>query len=91
MSNPNLPIIPRFVPPRPKNAQKVEDYYVKRGKGFRIHREVEAMDFVRRHTSISVPSVFEIHVNEDDANRSSWFSMSAMSGSSLTDAWPQHG
>ncbi|OAF60224.1 hypothetical protein VC83_03090 [Pseudogymnoascus destructans] len=51
-----------------------------------VHREVEAMEFVRQRTSI--PSVFEIYVNENDASPSSWFSMSAISGSPLTDAWP---
>ena len=52
----------------------------------KLHREVEAMDFVRRHTSLPVPSVFEIHFDENDTSPSSWFSMSAIPGRPLTDA-----
>jgi hypothetical protein len=52
-----------------------------------VRREVEAMDFVRQHTSIPVPSVFEIHINENDTIPSSWFSMSAIPGCPLTDVW----
>ncbi|KAL5348329.1 hypothetical protein ACLOAV_006811 [Pseudogymnoascus australis] len=74
----------------PKRAHKAEGTYVKRGTSRQVHREVEAMEFVRRHTSIPIPSVFEIHFTENDASpsRSSWFSMSVVPGSSPTDAWP---
>ncbi|KAK0111546.1 hypothetical protein ONS95_001899 [Cadophora gregata] len=73
-------------PPR-QRAQKVDDsVYVKRGTSNQIRREVEAMDFVRRHTSIPVPTVLQIHVDEKDADPSSWFSMATIPGSPLTDA-----
>ncbi|KFY66537.1 hypothetical protein V496_02006 [Pseudogymnoascus sp. VKM F-4515 (FW-2607)] len=72
----------------PKRTHKAEGTYVKRGTGRQVHREVEAMEFVRQRTSIPIPSVFEIYVNENDASPSSWFSMSAIPGSPLTDAWP---
>lgn len=72
-----------------KRAHKLEDsIYVKHGTSHQVRREVEAIEFVHQHTSIPVPSVFEIHVNENDPSPSSWFSMSAIPGYSLTDAWP---
>ncbi|KFZ08193.1 hypothetical protein V501_06067 [Pseudogymnoascus sp. VKM F-4519 (FW-2642)] len=71
-----------------KRARKAEGSYIKRGTGHQVHREVEAMELVRQHTSIPIPSVFEIYVDENDESRSSWFSMSVIPGSSLTDAWP---
>jgi hypothetical protein len=70
-----------------KRAEKVKDsVYLKRGTSDQIRREVEAIDFVRQHTSIPV---LQIHVDEKHTtHRSSWFSMTAMSGTPLTDAWP---
>lgn len=88
MSNTNTLATHNPVQSPRKRAHKVEDsIYVKRGTSQQVRREVEAMDFVRRHTSIPIPSVFEIHVNENDTNPSSWFSMSATPGCPLTDAW----
>lgn len=72
-----------------KRAHKVEDsIYVKRGTSHQIRREADALDFVRQHTSIPIPSVFEIHIDEDDTNPGSWLSMNAIPGCPLTDAWP---
>ncbi|PVH67573.1 hypothetical protein DL98DRAFT_443270, partial [Cadophora sp. DSE1049] len=51
-------------------------------------RELEAISFVCRHTSIPTPTVLEVHIDEDPTNSSSWFSMSAIAGYSLTNAWP---
>ena len=77
------------VQPQRKRAFKVEDsVYVKRGTSHQIRREVEAMDFVRRHTSIPIPAVFEVHVKQNDTSPSSWFSMNAIPGCPLMDAWP---
>ncbi|OBT82835.1 hypothetical protein VE02_08440 [Pseudogymnoascus sp. 03VT05] len=88
MSNANISVsINPLRPPR-KRAHKAEGSYVKRGTGHQVHREVEAMKFVRQHTSIPIASVFEIYVDENDGSRSSWFSMSVIPGSPLTDAWP---
>ena len=85
----NLSALPNPVQSPRKRAHKVEDSnYVKYGTSHQVHREVEAMDFVRLHTSIPIPSVFELHVNENDTNLTSWFSMSAIPGRPLIDAWP---
>lgn len=55
-----------------------ESSYVKHGTNHEVHREIEAMEFVRQHTSIPVPSVLEVvgvsERNPDNPN--SWFSMS---------------
>lgn len=90
MSNGNIPASTSRLRPPLKRARKAEGSYVKHGTSLQVHREVEAIQFVRQHTSIPTPSVFEVHVNENDTslNRTSWFSMSVVPGSSLTDAWP---
>lgn len=88
MSNANISASINPLQSPPKRTHKAEGTYFKRGTGRQVHREVEAMEFVRQRTSIPIPSVFEIYVNENDASPSSWFSMSAIPGSPLTDAWP---
>jgi aminoglycoside phosphotransferase len=88
MSNANLSASINPLQSPPTRTHKVEGTYIKRGIGHQVHREVEAMEFVRQRTSIPIPSVLEVHVNEKDASPSSWFSMSAISGRPLTDAWP---
>jgi aminoglycoside phosphotransferase len=89
MSNANISTAPNPVQSPRKRAHKAEgSIYIKRGTSHQVHREVEAMDFVRRHTSLPVPSVFEIHVDENDTSPSSWFSISAIPGCPLADAWP---
>jgi aminoglycoside phosphotransferase len=89
MSDNNLSAFLNPVQPARKRAQEVKDsVYVKHGTGDQIRRAVEAIDFVRQHTSVPVPSVLQIHVDENDTNPSSWFSMNAMPGSPLMDAWP---
>lgn len=37
------------------------------GTDFRIQREAEAMTFVRKHTSIPVPRIFDVQVRGDDS------------------------
>lgn len=46
------------------------------------------MEFVRQRTSIPIPAVLEIYIDKNNTSPSSWFSMSEIPGSSLTDAWP---
>jgi aminoglycoside phosphotransferase (APT) family kinase protein len=88
MSNANISASLNPLQSPPKRTHKAKGTYVKRGTGRQVHREVEAMEFARQRTSIPIPSVFEIYVNENDASPSSWFSMSVIPGSPLTDAWP---
>lgn len=77
----------------PKRAQPVGSTtttpttYIKHGRSNQVQREVDAMHFIRQHTSIPIPSVIEVHVDESDTERS-WFTMTVIPGSCLTDAWP---
>ncbi|KND87027.1 hypothetical protein TOPH_08325 [Tolypocladium ophioglossoides CBS 100239] len=36
----------------------------KRGRSFQLRREVEAMNFVQRNTSIPIPTVLEVHFDD---------------------------
>ncbi|KAL3417098.1 hypothetical protein PVAG01_11098 [Phlyctema vagabunda] len=94
MSTENMP--PR--PPRSawviqllaKRAQPAgNSTYVKRGAAHKIQKEVEAIDFVRQHTSIPVPWVVKIFIEEDPDAVTSWFSMKTVPGSSLSTAWAE--
>jgi Phosphotransferase enzyme family len=64
----------------------------KRGKAFRLRREVEATDFVRSHTSIPVARVLDVHLGADDkdmdASATSWILMERLPGDQLGEAWP---
>lgn len=69
--------------PLAKRAYKVSDsVYIKRGTSLEVQREVDAIEFVQRHTSIPLPSVIDFRHESD-----SWFSMKLLPGSPLTDAW----
>ncbi|KAF1843218.1 uncharacterized protein K460DRAFT_418322 [Cucurbitaria berberidis CBS 394.84] len=57
--------------------------FIKRGTRHEIQREVDAIFFVQRNTSIPVPFVIQSHIEETG----SWFSMSIVAGLTLTDAW----
>jgi len=59
--------------PCPKRAHKTgQSTFTKYGTHHEVEREVEAIDFVRHHTSLPIPSVIESHLN----GNSSWLSMS---------------
>jgi len=79
------PLLSRNTLQRPlKRVHKSGDnVFVKHGTPHEVQREVEAIEFVRRRTSIPIPSIIELHVSEND----SWFSMNLIPGSPLTDAW----
>ncbi|KAH7402980.1 hypothetical protein BKA64DRAFT_721807 [Cadophora sp. MPI-SDFR-AT-0126] len=52
-------------PPR-KRAHKAEgSVYVRRGVSFQDLREVDALDFVRRPYIIPIPSVIDVHIDEE--------------------------
>ena len=79
---------PRF-PDRPpsklsfKRARKCNDStFIKHGTPYQVQREVDALFFIQRNTSIPVLTVIESHIQES----SSWFSMALVPGLSLTDA-----
>ncbi|KAI0098864.1 kinase-like domain-containing protein [Nemania sp. FL0031] len=58
----------------------------KEGDAFRILREAEAMDFVRKNTSLPVPAVFETQIGAEPAFSS--LIMEEMPGRQLGQAWP---
>ncbi|KPM39382.1 hypothetical protein AK830_g7217 [Neonectria ditissima] len=60
----------------------------KRADVFRLRREVEAMNYVRSHTSISVPSIFDTDMGVDD-NEEGWILMERIPGRQLDEAWPK--
>lgn len=62
----------------------------KRGDSFRLRREVEAMKYVRSRTSVPIPAVLDVHLDED-ADEAGWFIMECLSGRELGDAWTTMG
>ncbi|KAF2962807.1 hypothetical protein GQX73_g10765 [Xylaria multiplex] len=58
----------------------------KEGKAFRILREPEAMEFVRKNTSLPVPAVLEVQIGPE--TRLSSLTMEEMPGRQLGQAWP---
>lgn len=58
----------------------------KEGDAFRITREAEAMEFVRKNTSLPVPAVFEIQIGPKTGLSS--LTMEKMPGRQLGQAWP---
>ncbi|KAF2175446.1 hypothetical protein K469DRAFT_743344 [Zopfia rhizophila CBS 207.26] len=79
------PVLPgRAIQSLAKRAQKANDsIFIKYGTCHEVQREVDAIFFVRRNTSIPVPLVIESHVQESG----SWFSMDLIPGLPLTDTW----
>lgn len=70
--------------PWQKRAHKLnESIFIKHGRKYEIQRETDAIQFVRRHTSIPLPSIIESRKSEDD----SWYTMQVIPGKSLSDAW----
>lgn len=57
----------------------------KRNAKYRIQREVEAMRYVQEHTTIPVPYIIEVNLDEDDVL--GWFLMEKLSGIELGSAW----
>lgn len=58
----------------------------KGGVAFRLRREVEAMIYAQSHTSIPIPSVLEVHL--EDKGEISWILMERLPGQQLGECWP---
>jgi aminoglycoside phosphotransferase len=58
------------------------DIVRKRGTDFQIQREAEAISFIRKHSSIPVPKIFDVQVHGDD----SWMLMQLVPGIHLDSA-----
>ncbi|ROT41239.1 kinase-like protein [Sodiomyces alkalinus F11] len=59
------------------------------GEAFLIRREAEAMDYVKKNTSIPIPTVLRVHLDDASNGKSSWILMQRLSGLELGTAWPQ--
>lgn len=60
-----------------------EDVVQKEGDLYRIEREVIAIEFVRKHTTVPVPKVLQVQLDEQGSR----FSMQRVTGESLEMAW----
>ncbi|KAF2453928.1 hypothetical protein BDY21DRAFT_387833 [Lineolata rhizophorae] len=80
-----LPILPgRAIQSPAKRAHKTDDStFIKYRTRHEVQREVDAIFFVRRNTSIPVPFVIQSHVQESG----SWLSMYSIPGLPLTNIW----
>lgn len=61
----------------------------KAGDASLLGREVEAMDYVRRHTSIPIPAVIQACLGDGSENQQSWILMQRLPGVQLDVAWPK--
>lgn len=59
------------------------------GEADLIRREAEAMDYVKNNTSIPIPTVLEVHLDDVLNSQTSWIRMQRLSGLELGTAWPQ--
>lgn len=61
----------------------------KRGRKVMLRREVEAMSYAQRHTSIPIPSVMQVLLDDASADKDeSWILMERLPGRRLDAAWP---
>ncbi|KAK3940148.1 kinase-like protein [Diplogelasinospora grovesii] len=61
----------------------------KRGESSLLRREVEAMNYVQRHTSIPIPTILEVHLDDKSNDENSWILMQRLPGLQLGTAWPK--
>ncbi|OBR10586.1 Phosphotransferase [Colletotrichum higginsianum IMI 349063] len=59
------------------------------GRSWRLRREVEAMAYVRRKTSIPVPAIIDVCLDDDPEKEDCWFVMERLPGCQLGTAWPE--
>lgn len=63
-----------------------EATFRKEADTYRLRREVEAIDYVRKHTSIPVPKILDIYLDADERG-GSWAIMNLIPGQQLGEAW----
>ncbi|RBQ91018.1 hypothetical protein VDGD_03415 [Verticillium dahliae] len=59
------------------------------GDAARLRREVEAMTFVQRETSVPVPTILEVYFDDHSDEYKCWILMERLPGSQLGTAWPE--
>ncbi|KAI1044434.1 hypothetical protein LB505_013426 [Fusarium chuoi] len=60
---------------------------VGQGDTYRLRREIEAMEYIRDHTSVPVPAILEVHLGNNDKD-GGWILMERIPGMQLDKAWP---
>ncbi|RMZ75099.1 hypothetical protein DV738_g5654, partial [Chaetothyriales sp. CBS 135597] len=76
----NETLAPTPAPPEP---------FRKSARVFKLRREVEALDYVRKSTTIPVPYIIDSHLDvTDPAADHGWILMQRLPGIQLGDAWP---
>lgn len=68
-------------------ASKRSIPFRKQADTFRLRREAEAMNYVRSHTSIPVPSILDVYFGVND-HEPGWMLMERVPGRQLDEAWP---
>ncbi|KXX74450.1 Aminoglycoside 3'-phosphotransferase [Madurella mycetomatis] len=64
------------------------DIVRRQGPSWRLAREVEAMDYVRRNTSIPIPAIIEVNCNAAYDKEQGWILMKRLPGVELGVVWP---
>lgn len=74
------------------NVRRIGESFIRK-TGWSVHilREAEAMEFVRTHTSIPVPRVISVEVDDhhDDVDSFAHLTMEFIEGETLAAAWPK--
>lgn len=66
-----------------------EDAVRKRGDEYRLRREIEATQYVRKNTSIPVPRILESRLDPDNpGGASNWIVMEKLPGTQMGTVWP---
>ncbi|KAH7375151.1 kinase-like domain-containing protein [Plectosphaerella cucumerina] len=61
------------------------------GDSARLRREVEAMTYVQQNTSIPVPAILEVCLDDESDEDKCWILMERLPGHQLGTAWPEMG
>lgn len=77
-------MMPQFVRLMYDSLDKVRKW----GDAFRLRREVEAMNYMKSHTSIPIPAILDTHIDGDGDEGQSWIFMTRLTGCQLGEAWP---
>ncbi|KAK7973045.1 hypothetical protein PG988_007179 [Apiospora saccharicola] len=71
------------------DRDNASDTFRKEARAFRIKRELEAIEYVQRHTSISIPTVIEGYVPDSEEREFGWILMNRLPSQQLSKAWAQ--
>ena len=63
------------------------ELFRKSARSFKLQRELDAIEFVQRYTTLPVPRIIDSQLNEE-SSESTWILMERISGVQLGEAWP---